>query len=249
VKKCAAAPHITSQNVRLYKGWKFFWRRGIETRKSSLHAWENFKYPIHCNHQRSPAGVSQSRKERCAGRLTSGKAVDWDGRAGPGARAAGGSAAGAELGAPQRVQEVPRAQQQVLERGARHAREHHGTPPPLVLWQLPPLVLGLLRLLLLPLLLLVLVLLLLGLLLQAARRHAVCDSLQETCTTSTTRTTSTTSTTSTTRTNSTYISQPAWESPSVGEGSLPSSPSLLSFLSCPEPLSQYHYIFSGQPRH
>ena len=47
-----------------------------------------------CNHQRSSAGVSQSRKERCAGRLTS-KAVDWDGRAGPGARAAGGSAAGA----------------------------------------------------------------------------------------------------------------------------------------------------------
>ena len=33
---------------------------------------------------------SQSRKERCAGRLTSGKAVDWDGRAGPGARAADG---------------------------------------------------------------------------------------------------------------------------------------------------------------
>ena len=63
--------------------------------------------------------------------------------------------------------------------------------------------------------------------------------------------TNTTSTTSTTRTNSTYISQPAWESPSVGEGSLPSSPSpsLLSFLSCPEPLSQHHYIFSGQPGH
>jgi len=116
VKKCAAAPHITSQNVRLYKGFIFFpWAadaaqalgRGIETRKSGLHAWENFKHPIHCNHQRSSAGVSQSRKERCAGRLTS-KAVDWDGRAGPGARAAGGSAAGAELGAPQRVQEVPR---------------------------------------------------------------------------------------------------------------------------------------------
>ena len=75
-----------------------------------------------------------------------------------------------ELGAPQRVQEVPRAQQQVLERGA---REHHGTPPPLVLLQLPPLVLNLLPLLLLSLLLLVLVLvllllLLLVLLLQAA---------------------------------------------------------------------------------
>ena len=84
------------------------WGWGIETRKLGLHAWENFKHPIHCNHQRSSAGVSQSRKERCAGRLTSGKAVDWDGRAGPGARAAGGSAAGAELGAPQRVQEVPR---------------------------------------------------------------------------------------------------------------------------------------------
>ena len=48
--------------------------------------------------QRSSAGVSQSRKERCAGRLTSGKAVDWDGRAGPGARADGGSAAGARAG-------------------------------------------------------------------------------------------------------------------------------------------------------
>jgi hypothetical protein len=37
----------------------------------------------------------------------------------------------------------------------------------------------------------------------------------------------------------------------VGEGSLPSSPSpsLLSFLSCPEPLSQHHYIFFGQPGH
>ena len=110
--------------------------------------------------------VSQSRKERCAGRLTSGKAVDWDGRAGPRARAAGGSAAGAELGAPQRVHEVPRAQQQVLERGARPAREHHGTPPPLVMLQLPPLVLNLLPLLLLSLLLLLL--LLLVLLLQAA---------------------------------------------------------------------------------
>jgi hypothetical protein len=67
------------------------------------------------------------------------------------------------------VQEVPRAQQQVLERGARPAREHHGTPPPLVLRQLPPLVLGLLPLLLLSLVLLVLlVLLLLVLLLQAA---------------------------------------------------------------------------------
>ena len=82
-----------------------------------------------------------------------------------------------QMGAQQRVQElgvpqeVPRAQQQVLERGARPAREHHGTPPPLVLRQLPPLVLGLLPLLLLPLLLLVLlvlVLLLLVLLLQAA---------------------------------------------------------------------------------
>ena len=82
-----------------------------------------------------------------------------------------------ELGAQQRVQswglrrvqEVPRAQQQVLERGARPAREHHGTPPPLVLRQLPPLVLGLLPLLLLSLLLLLLlVLLLLVLLLQAA---------------------------------------------------------------------------------
>jgi len=161
-----------------------------------------------------------------------------------------------ELGAPQWVQEVPRAQQQVLERGACPAREHHGTPPPLVLRQLPPLVLGLLPLLLLPLLLvvlLVLVLLLLVLLLQAARRHAVCDSLRETCShhhqhhnnhqhhkhhkhh----------------KTNSTYISQPAWESLSVGEGSLPSSPSpsLLPFLSCPEPLSQHHYIFFGQPGH
>jgi len=86
-----------------------------------------------------------------------------------------------ELGAPQWVQEVPRAQQQVLERGARPAREHHGTPPPLVMRQLPPLVLGLLPLLLLPLLLVVLVVLVLVLLLQAARRHAVCDSLQETC--------------------------------------------------------------------
>ena len=85
-----------------------------------------------------------------------------------------------ELGAQQRVQswglrrvqEVPRAQQQVLERGARPAREHHGTPPPLVLRQLPPLVLGLLPLLLLSLLLLLLlVLLLLVLLLQAALRH------------------------------------------------------------------------------
>jgi len=49
----------------------------------------------------------------------------------------------------------------------------------------------------------------------------------------------------------TYIRQPAWESPSVGEGSLRSSPSpsLLSFLSCPQPLSQHHYIFSGQPGH
>ena len=69
------------------------------------------------------------------------------------------------------MQEVPRVQQQVLERGARPAREHHGTPPPLVLLQLPPLVLNLLPLLLLSLLLLVLlvlVLLLLVLLLQAA---------------------------------------------------------------------------------
>ena len=84
-----------------------------------------------------------------------------------------------QMGAQQRVQElgvpqeVPRAQQQVLERGARPAREHHGTPPPLVLLQLPPLVLNLLPLLLLSLLLLVLVLvllllLLLVLLLQAA---------------------------------------------------------------------------------
>ena len=114
-------------------------------------------------------------------RLTSGKAVNWDGRSGPGARADGGSAAGAELGAPQRVQEVPRAQQQVLERGACPAREHHETPPPLVLLQLPPLVLNLLPLLLLSLLLLVLVLLLLVLLLQAALRHAACHSLKETC--------------------------------------------------------------------
>jgi len=42
-------------------------------------------------------------------RLTSGKAVNWDGRSGPGARADGGSAAGAG-GAE--------SQQQVLERGA-----------------------------------------------------------------------------------------------------------------------------------
>ena len=74
-----------------------------------------------------------------------------------------------QMGAQQRVQElgvpqeVPRAQQQVLERGA---REHHGTPPPLVLLQLHPLVLNLLPLLLLSLLLLLL--LLLVLLLQAA---------------------------------------------------------------------------------
>ena len=64
-----------------------------------------------------------------------------------------------ELGAPQRVQEVLKAQQQVLEREARPAREHHETPPPLVLLQLPPLVLNLLPLLLLSLLLLVLLLL------------------------------------------------------------------------------------------
>jgi len=113
---CGCAAHYFTKCV-VIQGLKFFlpglltqprlWGRGIETRKSGLHAWENFKHPIHCNHQRSSANVSQSRKERCAGRLTS-KAVDWDGRAGPGARAAGGSTAGAELGAPQRVQEVPR---------------------------------------------------------------------------------------------------------------------------------------------
>jgi len=84
-----------------------------------------------------------------------------------------------QMGAQQRVQEVPRAQQQVLERGARPAREHHETPPPLVLRQLPPLVLNLLPLLLLPLLLVVLLVLLV--LLHAALRHAACDSLKETC--------------------------------------------------------------------
>jgi hypothetical protein len=102
--------------------------------------------------------------------------IDWDQLGSIGMRAQGLEQMGAqqrvqELGAPQRVQEVPRAQQQVLERGARPAREHHETPPPLVLLQLPPLVLNLLPLLLLSLLLLVLlllVLLLLVLLLQAA---------------------------------------------------------------------------------
>jgi len=126
-------------------------------------------------------------------------------------------------------------------------------PPPLVLRQLrqlPPLVLGLIPLLLLPLLLvvlLVLVLVLLVLLLQAARRHAVCDSLQETCSHHHQHHKNHQHH----KQRNTYIRQPAWESPSVGEGSLPSSPSpsLLSFLSCPDPLSQHHYIFSGQPGH
>jgi len=187
---CSCAAHYFTK-CAVIQGLKFFWGRGIETRKLGLHGWEN------------STGVSQLRKERCARRLTSGKAVDWDGRAGPGARADGGSAAGAELGAPQRVQEVPRAQQQVLERGACPAREHHETPPPLVLLQLPPLVLNLLPLLLLSLLLLVLVLLLLVLLLQAALRHAPRVSLKKT--NSHYHHTSTTSTTS--KETLTYISQ------------------------------------------
>ena len=109
-----------------------------------------------------------------------------------------------QMGAQQRVQEVPRAQQQGLERGARPAREHHETSPPLALRQLPPLVLGLLPLLLLPLLLLVLPLLVL--LLQAALRHAPRVSLKKTNFryhhTSTTSTTSTTS-----KETLTYVSQ------------------------------------------
>ena len=112
-----------------------------------------------------------------------------------------------QMGAQQRVQEVPRAQQQVLERGARPVREHHETPPPLVLQQLPLLVLNLLPLLLLPLLLVLLLLLLLLLLLHAALRHAACDSLKETCSHHHQHT----STTSTKRTTSketlTYVSQ------------------------------------------
>ena len=172
-----------------------------------------------CNHQRSSAGVSQSRKERCAGRLTS-KAVDWDGRAGPGARAAGGSAAGA--GGAEGLAAGARAE------GSSCSRASWNSSPwfcgSCLLWYWACSLCccspcccwccwcwcyccwcSCCRL-------------------HEARRvrFPKRDMLITTSTTSTTRTTSTTSTTC--GTNSTYISQPAWKSPSVGEGSLPLHP-------------------------
>jgi len=228
------------------------WRRGVETRKSGLHAWENFKHPIHCNHQRSPAGVSQSRKERCAGRLTSGKAVDWDGRAGPGARAAGGSAAGAELGgsaagaggaegsaagARAGGSSCSRASWNSSPSGSAAAASS-GTGPAPSAAALPgaPGAAGAAAA---------------GAPAAGCMRHAACDSLKETCSSPPAH--STTSTASTTSKETlTYVSQLGslllWGRAPFLSPSFP-SPSLLSFLSCPEPLSQHHYIFSGQPGH